>query len=124
MISFDEDALICDLAEVYGIYNYRALPARTVAILANGLRDDSRIKMSMTEQKLTLNEIMLCSIYDKVALLLWLNTKDGAKGVNHPKSVLNELIRDHSHDNAVLTAEEFERRRAEILSKYKEDGNE
>lgn len=123
MIGFDEDALICDLAETYHIYDYRALPARKVAILANGLRDDSRIKMKMGGQILTLEQTMLCSIYDRVALLLWINSKDGSKGTNRPKSVLHELTRDHSKDNASLTPNEFERRRAEILSKYaKEDG--
>lgn len=124
MIGTDEDALICDLAETYHIYDYKALPARKVAILANGLRDDSRIKMKMTDQKITLEELLLCSIYDKVAILQWLNTKDGVHGQNQPKSLLHELLRDHSKDNAVMTPEEFERRRAEILSKYaKEDGN-
>lgn len=120
MIQFDEDALICDLAETYHIYDYKALPARKVAILANGLRDDSRIKMKMTEQKLTFEELLLCSIYDKVAILQWLNTKDGVKGQNQPKSLLHELIRDHSKDNAVMTADEFERRRAAIINAHKE----
>ncbi len=41
MISRDEDALICDLAETYQIYNYKSLPARLVATLSVGLRDDS-----------------------------------------------------------------------------------
>lgn len=123
MIGTDEDALICDLAETYHIYDYKALPARKVAILANGLRDDSRIKMIIAGQKITLEELLLCSIYDKVAILQWLNTKDGVKGRNYPKSLLHELTRDHSKDYAALTPEEFERRRAEILSKYaKEDG--
>ena len=31
-IGTDEDALICDLAETYGIYNYRQLPADRVAV--------------------------------------------------------------------------------------------
>lgn len=120
MIQFDEDALTCDLAEVYRIYDYRSLPARYVAILANGLRDDSRIKMAMMGQKITLQEILLSSIYDKTALLLWLNTKDGMKGINQPKSLLRELTRDHSRDNAIMTADEFERRRAAIINAHKE----
>lgn len=33
MIRADEDALVCDLAETYHIYNYRQLPARQVAVL-------------------------------------------------------------------------------------------
>ena len=48
MIQTDEDALICDLAETYGIFDYRQLPADQVAVFAFGLRDDSRIKLAMT----------------------------------------------------------------------------
>ena len=123
MIGVDKDALICDLAETYHIYDYKVFPPHYIAILAVGLRDDSRIKMKMTKQKLTLEELLLCSIYDKVAILQWLNTKDGVKGRNQPKSLLYELTRDHSKDNAVMTPEEFERKRADILNKHtKEDG--
>ncbi len=43
MVNLDEAALICDLAETYGIYDYRQLPLRTVAVLSAGLRDDARI---------------------------------------------------------------------------------
>lgn len=45
MIQTDEDALICDLAETYQIYDYRQLPAYQVAVFSYGLRDDSRIKV-------------------------------------------------------------------------------
>ena len=40
MIKTDEDALICDLAETYRIYDYRQLPAYQVAVFSFGLRDD------------------------------------------------------------------------------------
>ena len=39
MIKQDEDALICDLAETYRIYDYRQLPLLQVAVFAYGLRD-------------------------------------------------------------------------------------
>jgi len=45
MIKLDENALICDFAETYHIYDYRQLPPTRVAVFACGLRDDSRIKM-------------------------------------------------------------------------------
>lgn len=43
MIRLDEDAVICDLAETYGVLNYRELPLQTVATLASGLHADARI---------------------------------------------------------------------------------
>ena len=36
MIAVDENALICDLAETYGIYNYRQLPPTLVAVFSLG----------------------------------------------------------------------------------------
>lgn len=43
MIATDEDALICDLAETYHVFDYRGLPLKTAAALASGLRNDARI---------------------------------------------------------------------------------
>lgn len=47
MIKTDEEALICDLAETYQIYDYKILPLRTVSTLACGLRENSRIKLKV-----------------------------------------------------------------------------
>ena len=69
MIDLDEDALICDLAETYKIYDYRSLPLRTVATLAAGLRDDSRIKMCATGYPVTLKTILLAGIADRIDAL-------------------------------------------------------
>lgn len=47
MLSTDRDALMCDMAETYHVYDMRALPVKTVATLACGLREDARIKLKM-----------------------------------------------------------------------------
>lgn len=44
MMATDEDALICDFAETYHIYDYRQLKPSYAATLAAGLREDSRIR--------------------------------------------------------------------------------
>lgn len=49
MIETDESALICDFAETYHIYDYRALPVSYAATLAYGLRGDSRIRLKLGE---------------------------------------------------------------------------
>ena len=91
MIKIDENALICDLAETYHIYNYRQLPPSMVAIFAIGLRDDSRIKMKLSNSKVPPNIMLLAGIIDKLNILIWQNTEDGRKGRNKPKSILDEL---------------------------------
>lgn len=91
MIALDEDALVCDLAETYHIYDYRSLPCKKVAIFSCGLREDSRIKMKMTGAKITIDQTMLAVIVDRLGLLAWMNSKDGTKGINRPKSLLEEI---------------------------------
>lgn len=71
MISANENALICDLAETYRIYDYRSLPAKLVATLAAGLRDDSRIKTELAGLKGDSKEIMLAYIFDRLGQVLY-----------------------------------------------------
>ncbi len=80
MIRFDEDALICDLAETYQIYDYRQLPLQMVAVFSYGLRDDSRIKMSISKQSVPLETMLLAGLSDRLSLLLWTKTKDAEHG--------------------------------------------
>lgn len=91
MIRTDEDALICDLAETYKIYDYRSLPVKLVATLSVGLRDDSRIKMKANDTTTSFDKYMLAGIFDRLSQLVWSNTKDGAKGRNFPKSIMAQL---------------------------------
>lgn len=116
MLSADKDALICDLAETYGIFDYRALPARTLATLAVGLRDDSRIKMHLIGAKIPRKDLLLAAIVDRLSLLVWFNTEDGRNGVNRPPSVLGAIFGNESADNveAFETADAFEAEWARI----------
>ena len=45
------DALVCDMAEYYHIYNYRDYPARYIATLVAGLRPESRVCLERNDQK-------------------------------------------------------------------------
>ena len=69
MIELDEDALICDLAETYQIFDYRSLPVQLVATLSAGLREDSRIKLRAAGSPVSMETIILSAIADNLALL-------------------------------------------------------
>lgn len=118
MIKLDEDALICDLAETYHIYDYRQLPASKVAVFSLGLRDNSRIKKRLSNQSIDFDRLLLASISDKLSYLLWSKTKDGAKGRNKPKSILEMLTEPKKQTNQLAfdSGEEFEQMRARILA--------
>ena len=91
MIALDEDALTCDLAETYGIYEFRLLPPAKIAVLACGLSEDSRIKRQISGAKLPLSQLLAAYSADKLANLVWMQSKDGVKGRNKPTSVVEQL---------------------------------
>lgn len=87
-----------------------------MAVLVTGLPDDSRIKKKIVNRKLTIEQMMLAGLVDRVSLLLWQRTKDGVEGRNRPKSVLEALegqnTQVYQHFDSI---EEFERKRAELF---------
>ena len=91
MLACDEDALICDMAEYYNINEMRELPARRLATLAFGLPPDSRIKMAISGLEVSPRILLLSLIADHLGTLVWMQTEDGAKGVNRPASIVQAL---------------------------------
>lgn len=65
-----------------------SLPAETVATLALGLRDDSRVKMALRGEMLTFEQMMLVRQYDAIRIGNYLHTKDATKGRNRPKMMI------------------------------------
>ena len=122
MIVTDEDALICDLAETYHIYDYRRLPVLSVAVFSLGLRQNSRIKMIMSGNRITLVESLLGCAVDRLSILAWQKTKDGSKGTNVPQSILEKLLgiderKSESDTQTFSSGEEFLRERNRLLGK-------
>ena len=91
MVHADEDALICDFAETYHIFDWRALPVRLAATLAAGLPETSRIRMKMAGAKMTASLLMQAAMVDRLSLLVWMQTKDGQKNRHRPQSVAEML---------------------------------
>ena len=120
MINFDEDALICDLAETYHIYDYRSLPLKLVATLSAGLRDNSRIKMSAAGVPATQNTLLLATIADRVEAFRYGFSEDSSKGINQPTSLVAAIFgeetenRNRSGVMSFTTSDEFEATLARI----------
>ncbi|MGG5373529.1 DUF5361 domain-containing protein [Enterococcus sp. AZ196] len=118
MIRLDEDALICDLAETYQIYDYKQLPALSVAVFSCGLREDSRIKMKIAGQSVSFETMLLAGISDRLSFLVWSKTKDAQKGKNRPTSIIEILNgKPASQKKEVVfdSSEDFERMRLQLL---------
>lgn len=119
MIHTDRSALICDLAETYGLYDIGSLPVSTVAILASGLRDNSRIKMKLAGTAASNELLLLAHAVDRLTLLVWQNTRDGQKGRNKPESIAERIIYGDQgktfRTNAFASPEAFEEARRAII---------
>ena len=106
MISANRDALLCDFAETYGIYDFGGLPVFTLATLAVGLRDNSRIKMHLSGEMISRTDTLLAAAVDRLSLLIWAKTEDGQNNVNRPKSMLSILLGNTEENQNSVTAYE------------------
>lgn len=119
MMNTDESALACDLAETYHIYDFRELSVSKIALFSVGLRENSRIKLKINGMKYPFEIMLFAGILDKLALLVWQNTKDGKEGRNLPKSLLESLLnierKDSKEHMTFNSPDEFENMRRQIL---------
>lgn len=110
--------MVCDLWETYQVTDWRALPARTLATLVAGLRDDSRLAQAERSIKGSHDTILLAAIADGVSAVLY--SLAGGKG-KRPDSLL-ALLDDSKADEtkkiqSFHSAEAFERARARIVKR-------
>ena len=113
MISLDEGALMCDLAETYGIYDYRSLPVQTVATFCVGLGENSRIKRKIRGDTVPTDTLLLSMIYDNISRVLV------ALGViDEPKYISEVLLGTNEKPGKQRTftdAESYEEERRRII---------
>lgn len=123
MLTTDEDALICDLAETYHIFDWTALPLVTVARLASGLRDDARIMMKLSGQKVSTEKLLLAMIADNTGFVAWSKTEAAEKHPGRPPEriapILLGVAEPAANRNKVMSfssPEAFEKALADIRS--------
>ena len=117
MIAIDEAALICDLAETYHIYDYKSLPLSRVATFSVGLRENSRIKMKMSNMNYSLETVLLAAVVDRLSILIWTKTEDGANGTNKPISIVDKLLGEKEDIVGFDTPTEFDNEWKKIVER-------
>lgn len=108
--------MICDLAEVYHLFNYKEYSPLLVGTLLFGLRDDSRVKMALSGQKVSLERMLMARAVDELAFQSWTQTKDAQRNKNRPKSILQSLMGECKKEEYATfeTMEEFQKMWNEI----------
>lgn len=114
MYELDKEALLCDLAETYHIYDFESIPLTKIAIFAKGLREDARIRMKMSQSRFNVKESLLAGILDRLTLILYSKTKDAEKGKNYPKLLLDEVEKKEELQG-FTSSEDFEKIRRRII---------
>ena len=119
MLAADRPALICDMAETYGILDIYSVPAELLATFAVGLRGDSRIKMKLAGARVSPEILLIAGAVDRLSLLVWAQTEDARQGRNRPKSIVKALTGEDMGDTDGILAfgspEEFLAERERIL---------
>lgn len=105
---------MCDLAEVYHIYDFRALPVKTLAALSVGLREDSRIKMKMSGMKYISPVVLGAAIADQLSLIRYALT---AQKGDRPPALYTDLIFDRSEGKVQKNTKAFDAARREIFAR-------
>ena len=103
MLKEDRDALLCDLAETYGVFDLYALPVRTLAVLAAGLRDDSRIKTRLSGISVPRRDLLLAAAVDRLSFLVWSMSEDAKRGTNRPNSLVAALMGEAEGSSDIMT---------------------
>ena len=101
--------LICDLAETYGIYDYKAMKPSLVATLAVGLPESSRVMRKYSKLTLTIDQMLLAMIEDSLNGLIW--RLGGKKSRKRPKSIFKMLTEPKKEKDELMTfrtPEDFE----------------
>lgn len=115
-----KDALICDLAEYYGILNYRDFDAFTLATFACGLRPESRtgsVRTHIVAQPV--NGITLIQILDALNNIAW---SIGGGEKDPPDALLKHYYDAPKETVGYKDGASYDRARAEILERIKRNG--
>lgn len=123
MLAADQGAVVCDLAEVYQVYDMRAFPPFYVATLACGLRPDSRIKLKLAGLETVPPLVLLGALaVDELRAIRFALLGRGKETPVFVTDVMQGNVQEERHAAGFDTAAEFEARRQAILERIRKDG--
>lgn len=109
------DELTCDMVETYGVFDIKRVPARLLATLAVGLRDDSRVKMAKSGLLVDNTTLLLAMILDTIRGLN-IDSPQSAVACCYANRTVKAQPQDREHE-VFDGPEEFRARWKEITRK-------
>lgn len=120
----EKSDLICDLAETYGIHDYRKVPVHMLGTFAAGLGHDSRIGMKRRGVKAHADVFILAQLYELIFTIAW---RLAGKDEELPELPIDEFIiggreKAKKELKGYTSANDFKEARKKILKEIK-NGN-
>ncbi len=118
IINDSEDLMICDLAQTYGILDYKQIKPNILAALVMGLPQDSRIMLKISKAKLSYTDSVLALIFDCLQIIAFNQVHRYRKNLKRPESLYKKLMEDDKKDDYMTfgSPENYERWRKEHIN--------
>lgn len=107
MLALDRNALVCDMAETYGLFDIYGVPVTLLSTLAAGLGENSRIKLKQNGLKAPWDTVLLALLVDMLS-----GEKDGKDRLSSAFFISEETPQEFA---VFDSPEAFDRERARIL---------
>lgn len=108
--------MICDLAEVYRIYDYRGVPVKLLGTLVAGLGVESRVYQKLSGQHVPTSILVQALIVDELRRIVYMLNADKSK--EQPESMAATLIVEKEkerEERLFSTPEAFMKARADLI---------
>ena len=108
--------MICDLAEVYRIYDYKGVPGRLLGTLVAGLGGESRVYQKVAGQDVPTSILMQAMLIDELRRIVYM--LNGDKNAERPESMAAKLVEETKpkHEERLFsTPEAFLKARADLI---------
>ena len=108
--------MICDLAEVYRIYDYKGVPGRLLGTLVAGLGVESRVYQRLAGQDVPTSILIQALIVDELRRIVYMLNAD--KNAEQPESLAARLVEETKpkHEERLFsTPEAFLKARADLI---------
>lgn len=108
--------MICDLAEVYRIYDYKGVPGRLLGTLVAGLGVESRVYQKLAGQDVPTSILMQALMVDELRRIIYMFNED--KNKEQPESIAAKMVEETKpkrDTKAFSTPEAFLKARADLV---------
>ena len=86
------------------------------AALVAGLRENSRLKMKLKNETVTLDTLLLATLVDRIGIIAWFLSEDGKNNQNRPSSIVAKILGNEQEEVILFeSGEAFKEERKRLI---------